>query len=269
MLHVATYAADDVDTVIDAVNAKGYGLTFGVHSRIDDRVEQIVGRVKCGNIYVNRNQIGAIVGSQPFGGEGLSGTGPKAGGPRTVARLSARGGVRHPADVGRGASFAALQTALDRLPAAETGQTVEDLPGPTGESNRLSTFPRGTILCAGPTLERARAQAAAARACGCSVLIVAPGATAVDDPAIATVDGVLDPEHLERLDSLDGVAFEGEDPGPVRRRLAARPGAIVPLFGAGDDFLIERHLCIDTSAAGGNAKLLSATEEDDAPANAA
>ncbi|WP_394699176.1 L-glutamate gamma-semialdehyde dehydrogenase [uncultured Cohaesibacter sp.] len=87
VLHVAKFAAKDVHKVIDAINAKGFGLTFGLHTRMDNRVQEIVDRIKVGNMYVNRNQIGAVVGSQPFGGEGLSGTGPKAGGPHYVARF--------------------------------------------------------------------------------------------------------------------------------------------------------------------------------------
>ncbi len=81
ILHVIRFDAKDLDDVIAQVNRTGYGLTLGIHSRIDDTVEHIRARVKVGNIYVNRNQIGAVVGVQPFGGEGLSGTGPKAGGP--------------------------------------------------------------------------------------------------------------------------------------------------------------------------------------------
>jgi RHH-type proline utilization regulon transcriptional repressor/proline dehydrogenase/delta 1-pyrroline-5-carboxylate dehydrogenase len=266
VLHVATYAAHDVGRVIDAINAKGYGLTFGLHTRIDDRVEEIVGRVRCGNIYVNRNQIGAIVGSQPFGGEGLSGTGPKAGGPRTVARLARGGPARLPADEGAPVSFDALQAALDALPEAGAPLRVEDLPGPTGESNRLSSVPRGKVICAGPTLERARKQAQAARAGGNSILLVAPGASQGDVPDGAALDGVLRPEDLARLRGVAAVAFEGEDRRAVRRALAERPGPIVPVLSAADEFVIERHLCVDTSAAGGNAKLLSSTEEDDAPA---
>ena len=73
--------------MVDAVNSAGYGLTFGLHTRVDSRVQQVVDRLQAGNLYVNRNQIGAVVGSQPFGGEGLSGTGPKAGGPHTLLRL--------------------------------------------------------------------------------------------------------------------------------------------------------------------------------------
>jgi len=81
VLHVIRYRARDLDQVIDAVNNTGYGLTLGIHSRIERTVEYIQQRVKVGNCYVNRNMIGAVVGVQPFGGEGLSGTGPKAGGP--------------------------------------------------------------------------------------------------------------------------------------------------------------------------------------------
>ena len=88
VLHVIRFQADRLDEVIDAINGTGYGLTFGIHSRIDTTVEHVQSRLKVGNVYVNRNQIGAIVGVQPFGGEGLSGTGPKAGGPRYLHRFA-------------------------------------------------------------------------------------------------------------------------------------------------------------------------------------
>jgi RHH-type proline utilization regulon transcriptional repressor/proline dehydrogenase/delta 1-pyrroline-5-carboxylate dehydrogenase len=88
ILHVLRYKASDLDAVLDQINAMGYGLTMGIHSRIDETIDYIIQRMHVGNIYVNRNIIGAVVGVQPFGGEGLSGTGPKAGGPRYVARLA-------------------------------------------------------------------------------------------------------------------------------------------------------------------------------------
>ena len=91
VLHVATFEADEIDAVIADINRKGYGLTFGLHTRIDARVQHIVDGIHAGNIYVNRNQIGAVVGSQPFGGEGLSGTGPKAGGPHYLRRFRTLG----------------------------------------------------------------------------------------------------------------------------------------------------------------------------------
>jgi RHH-type proline utilization regulon transcriptional repressor/proline dehydrogenase/delta 1-pyrroline-5-carboxylate dehydrogenase len=88
ILHVVRYAARDLDAVIDAINATGYGLTLGIHSRIDSTIAHIQRRVRVGNTYVNRNIIGAVVGVQPFGGEGLSGTGPKAGGPHYLTRFA-------------------------------------------------------------------------------------------------------------------------------------------------------------------------------------
>jgi RHH-type proline utilization regulon transcriptional repressor/proline dehydrogenase/delta 1-pyrroline-5-carboxylate dehydrogenase len=87
-LHVVRWKAGELDKVIDAINATGYGLTLGIHSRIDETIERIVSQVNVGNAYVNRNQIGAVVGVQPFGGQGLSGTGPKAGGPHYVPRFA-------------------------------------------------------------------------------------------------------------------------------------------------------------------------------------
>ena len=88
VLHVARFKAEALEQVVDDINAVGFGLTLGLHSRIDATRKLIEGKAKVGNFYVNRNQIGAVVGSQPFGGEGLSGTGPKAGGPHYLARFA-------------------------------------------------------------------------------------------------------------------------------------------------------------------------------------
>jgi len=88
VLHVIRYRARDIDEVVDAINATGYGLTAGIHSRIDASIAHIVERLRVGNVYVNRNQIGSVVGVQPFGGERLSGTGPKAGGPHYLHRFA-------------------------------------------------------------------------------------------------------------------------------------------------------------------------------------
>jgi RHH-type proline utilization regulon transcriptional repressor/proline dehydrogenase/delta 1-pyrroline-5-carboxylate dehydrogenase len=87
VLHVIRYRRERLDALIDAINATGYGLTFGLHTRLEGTVAHVTSRVKAGNLYVNRNVIGAIVGTQPFGGRGLSGTGPKAGGPLYLRRL--------------------------------------------------------------------------------------------------------------------------------------------------------------------------------------
>ena len=87
VLHVVRFKAADLDKVVEQINASGYGLTLGAHSRVDERMDRICALAEVGNIYLNRNQIGAVVGVQPFGGDGLSGTGPKAGGPHYLLRF--------------------------------------------------------------------------------------------------------------------------------------------------------------------------------------
>ncbi len=89
MLHVATWPAGGLDATVAAVNASGFGLTMGLHSRIAASAARVAAAARVGNLYVNRSMIGAVVGSQPFGGEGLSGTGPKAGGPHYLPRFAA------------------------------------------------------------------------------------------------------------------------------------------------------------------------------------
>ncbi|MEM9146566.1 MAG: bifunctional proline dehydrogenase/L-glutamate gamma-semialdehyde dehydrogenase PutA [Pseudomonadota bacterium] len=269
VLHVATFAAHEIDAVVDAVNAKGYGLTFGLHTRIDDRVQQVVGRVACGNIYVNRNQIGAIVGSQPFGGEGLSGTGPKAGGPSYLARYMGRVRAGSAVPEGRHLTLAEISTAMARVDRPDQVQSAETLPGPTGESNRLMRVSRGRVLCLGPTAEAAINQAARVLASGNGALLVAPGvptAPMAEDGRVLALDGMVDPAVLGELDGFDAVLSEagGDALRALRQALAARNGPILPLITADDPderLQLERHLCVDTTAAGGNASLLAAAEE--------
>ena len=251
VLHIATFRANEIDKVIAAINASNYGLTFGLHTRIDDRVQHIVSALHVGNIYVNRNQIGAVVGSQPFGGEGLSGTGPKAGGPDYLTRFT----MPEQPDVTPGAltndpstPAATLQDAIAALklaPKASSGH-VQNLPGPTGESNRLTTTPRAPILCLGPTASLAKAQAETVRQLG---------GIAVQLPDLA-------PETIATLPPF-GAALWWGDTATARayaKALALRKGPILALITAVPDaahVLLERHVCIDTTASGGNAQLLA------------
>jgi len=304
VLHVASFAAADLDAVVDAVNARGYGLTLGVHTRVDDRVQKVVERARVGNLYVNRNQIGAVVGSQPFGGEGLSGTGPKAGGPHYVNRfLKAPGATDGAGPVGASTRIPAdavsealltldttvwaatdreallRETLADLGPAARealaAATSVErgalDMPGPTGESNRYSVHPRGIVLCLGPGADDIIVQAVQASALGNGVLAVGAEATARLAPLaaaqapVAALDGELDPADLTAVRGFAAVAFNGESgvKRAIRRSLAARPGALVPLICgrlAPERYALERHLCVDTTAAGGNAALLTEAE---------
>ncbi|MCB1329978.1 MAG: bifunctional proline dehydrogenase/L-glutamate gamma-semialdehyde dehydrogenase PutA, partial [Maritimibacter sp.] len=246
VLHFATFRAEELDRVIADVNATGYGLTFGLHTRIDDRVQQVSETVCAGNIYANRNQIGAIVGSQPFGGEGLSGTGPKAGGPHYLARFTRRDVAPAKAAREGAADAAAIARALAAADPAPAAHAVEILPGPTGELNRLTTLARPPLLCLGPG-QAAAAQVAAVEALGGRALAV---------PAR------LDPQALVDLPAFGGALWWG-DPETARayaQALTERAGPILPLITGQPDTahaLHERHLCVDTTAAGGNTALLA------------
>ncbi|MFC4257734.1 bifunctional proline dehydrogenase/L-glutamate gamma-semialdehyde dehydrogenase PutA [Marinobacter lacisalsi] len=293
VLHVATFEAKDIDKVVDAVNAKGYGLTFGIHSRVDHRVDRIASRIHVGNTYVNRNQIGAIVGSQPFGGEGLSGTGPKAGGPQYVRRfLQADVKQRPAAPDATTVDARALKALIGEVEKAKVpapgdrmahlvpilgeaphplDDDAEELPGPTGELNRLSNHPRGLVLCLGPDRETALEQAATALSQGNRVVVIAPGvedtlkkAAEAGLPVVSSA-GLLEPEALVSVEGFHAVVScaETELLKQYRQALAKRDGALLPLITEhtlDQRYVIERHLCIDTTAAGGNASLIASSE---------
>jgi len=280
ILHVATFKARDIDQVIADVNAREFGLTFGLHTRMDERIEKVGAKIKVGNFYVNRNQIGAIVGSQPFGGEGLSGTGPKAGGPNYLPRFrgSAEGKQLstitpsvHANDVistfeGQHVSEWRARGDKAELLGLDQLQMQFDLPGPTGEHNRLNYTPRGRLLLLGAgevLVEMARV----ALGYGNQIVIVTPEISSqlaqlqmVGAP-IDILEGQFDVNALADMD-VDGLclAASGEFAQEVRRSIAKRDGAIVPVITNAFDvagYVHERAICIDTTAAGGNASLLA------------
>jgi RHH-type transcriptional regulator, proline utilization regulon repressor / proline dehydrogenase / delta 1-pyrroline-5-carboxylate dehydrogenase len=256
VLHVVHFAAGDIMALVDQINASGFGLTLGVHSRIDARIRAISAGTHVGNIYVNRNQIGAVVGVQPFGGEGLSGTGPKAGGPHYLLRLS------------RMVSDVAVE-AKDLGDHISALRTKTALPGPTGEENSLQLVPRGAILCAGGDDDGDIVrQVLLTLAMGCLPIVARVDMTPAHMASITTSGvhhGALrfvdDPDLVSTLQgALDGVLADGARREPIAQILAGRSGAIIPLLSSHGDywrFFHERTLTIDTTAAGGNASLLA------------
>ena len=284
VLHVIRYQRDALAQLIDSINASGYGLTLGIHSRIDETIDFITAHARVGNIYVNRNIIGAVVGVQPFGGEGQSGTGPKAGGPLYLKRLQ-----RNP-DVRLGAHAIATHTTsvrpvLDALLAwAKThgheqicalgeqyahttplGATLL-LPGPTGERNTLSFVPRGIVLCAAANTGMLLQQLAAVFATGNTAAVATASSALIPaglPPAvrqlIRLVDRIDDAGTVLHLALLDAALAPA-----VRPALAARSGALIPIVETAQQAIIplwrliaERALCINTTAAGGNASLMT------------
>ncbi len=262
VLHIARFDADQFDQILEDINRSGYGLTFGLHTRISQRADAISGQLHVGNIYINRNQIGAVVETQPFGGEGLSGTGPKAGGPHYLRRFykpNRRTGKcpDNPKSIATDELQAVLKDASEHP--LELLYTRE-MPGPTGESNTLNVWPRGVVLCLGPTAEDAYFQAGEARSFGCPAVVCAPGAT-----GHWCIDGEVKAQQFAELKHFDAVAFFGDDneARKLRKILAARNDRIIPLC-VSDDLhhlcIQERHTCVNTTASGGNTTLLSSSQ---------
>lgn len=244
VLHIATFRSEELSSVIEAINQKGFGLTFGLHTRIDTRVQEIADGIHVGNLYVNRNQIGAVVGSQPFGGEGMSGTGPKAGGPQYIHRFSKPVSGKTGGTWDLPCNVTMLQDHLFDT-AEKKPINLMELPGPTGEANTLRTIQRGPILCMGPGTEAMHRQIE---------MVIKLGGIAVG------ADGTLTPQELTQLENIHGVIWWGDGAKAYSQALANRPGPIIPLITDVPDLghvVHERHLCIDTTAAGGNARLLA------------
>ena len=297
VLHVVRYARRDLQSVLAQIKATGYGLTLGVHTRIDETIEKVLASASVGNVYVNRNMVGAVVGVQPFGGEGLSGTGPKAGGPLYMYRLLAS----RPADVlaragGCGLPGSSEQGEAAPIPApftafvawvakhrsrrvalqcqALTGQAGARRPrllvGPTGERNIYALHPREAALCLAESEDALLVQLAAALLVGCRAILPLRKSTHAlhaslpldvrEQIAIANdwaAPGVVFDVALHQGSQTDLLA--------AAKRLAERDGPIVCLrrFDADsaelalEALVIERAISTNTAAAGGNASLMT------------
>ncbi|EOW6722611.1 trifunctional transcriptional regulator/proline dehydrogenase/L-glutamate gamma-semialdehyde dehydrogenase [Cronobacter dublinensis] len=296
VLHVVRYNRNNLDGLIEQINKAGYGLTLGVHTRIDETIAQVTGSAHVGNLYVNRNMVGAVVGVQPFGGEGLSGTGPKAGGPLYLYRLLAsrpEAAVqttleRHDARYVQDAQVKTLITrphqaltewAAGRpelralcehyLTLSQSG-VQRTLPGPTGERNTYTLLPRERVLCLADNEQDLLVQLAAVTSAGSRVLWPDESLQRTLAKQLpAAVNAIIDFAKQDVLfsQSFDAVIYHG-DSDQLRalcEKVAAREGAIVSVqgFGRGETNLLlerlwlERSLSVNTAAAGGNASLMT------------
>jgi RHH-type proline utilization regulon transcriptional repressor/proline dehydrogenase/delta 1-pyrroline-5-carboxylate dehydrogenase len=297
VLHVVRYAREDLDRLMTQINATGYGLTMGLHTRIDETIGQVLLRAHVGNVYVNRNMVGAVVGVQPFGGEGLSGTGPKAGGPLYMYRLLAA----RPDDVLARAADRGLPGSEEEGPAAPVpgafdslvgwlaqnrdealaaqcrrllelagGRRARVLAGPTGERNIYALHPRGAVLCLAETEASLLFQTAGALAVGCRVI------WASSESSERLRAGLpLDVQEWIALASdwtsprvvFDVVLHQGS-PDALKAlvaRVAEREGSIVGVRRCTaedaemplDALVLERAVSTNTAAAGGNASLMT------------
>jgi RHH-type proline utilization regulon transcriptional repressor/proline dehydrogenase/delta 1-pyrroline-5-carboxylate dehydrogenase len=263
VLHVVRWRREALDTLVGQINRLGYGLTMGLHTRIDETIARVTAQAAVGNLYVNRNMVGAVVGVQPFGGEGLSGTGPKAGGPLALLRLlshrpqgAAREAVRAcgaEADGPAGDTVCrppALQALADwaaahgRLPLAQQcarfaaespAGLARRLDGPTGERNVYRVLPRERVLGLADTDNDRLTQLAAMLAVGAQALWPADPATgALHDSLPLDVQA-----HITRVadwrspaTALDAVLHHGDREARLGllAELAQRPGPLVTLI---------------------------------------
>ncbi|MET0748892.1 MAG: trifunctional transcriptional regulator/proline dehydrogenase/L-glutamate gamma-semialdehyde dehydrogenase [Rhizobium sp.] len=287
VLHVLRYERDDLDRLIDDINATGYGLTFGLHTRLDETIAHVTSRVKAGNLYVNRNIIGAVVGVQPFGGRGLSGTGPKAGGPLYLGRLVSTPPVppQH-SSVHTDPALLDFAKWLDGKDAKAVGSAaretgmgsalglISELAGPVGERNLYALHPRGKILLLPETVDGLYRQLAAVLATGNTAVIgVLPEwqENLADLPASVSSRLALSADWAG-AGPFAGALIEG-DADRIRAdnaAIARLPGPLIIVQGASSDELAEHpdsyclnwlleevSTSINTTAAGGNASLMS------------
>jgi len=291
VLHFVRYRREDLDGLVAQINGTGYGLTMGLHTRIDETIGRVISTAQVGNIYVNRNMVGAVVGVQPFGGEGLSGTGPKAGGPLYLYRLLSR----RPDDVlaralegGEDAGTtpsprpealrALMEWAGSRHPrvmgacmalsdAARTGVSML-LPGPTGERNVYSIAPREAVLCLAVQDSDRLVQLAAALAVGSRAVWPAEAADLLGQlPSEVRSQVALARDWTAHDLEFDAVLLHGstEELASVQGRLSRRDGPVICVerLEPGETavpverLVIERALSINTAAAGGNASLMT------------
>ena len=295
VLHVVRWQRQGLDALLQQINQTGYGLTLGVHTRIDETIERVVAQAHAGNVYVNRNMVGAVVGVQPFGGEGLSGTGPKAGGPLYLYRLLAARPEAALAQaleaVGTPATFTApsaqrltIDPALAALRAwtaarqdARHLQILDDsaallpavrtrcLVSATGERNTYRWVPRDAVLCLADAAPAQWQQL-------CSVLAAGSRVVWPATPHNETLLAQLPVDVRTRIAlasdwtygsvHFDLVLHQGDADSLLRvqQTLAARPGPIVSVRSGTlpwESLWVERAVSVNTAAAGGNASLMT------------
>ncbi len=277
VLHVVSFHASEFNQVIAQINSTGFGLTSGIHSRIDESINHWLEQVHAGNLYVNRNTVGAVVGVQAFGGRGLSGTGPKAGGPFYLQRLVH---AKHwaltplhyntPRDLSDLAAKvrsiftkseqAPLLSLIDQVAQCSPLNTTFRMQGITGEENYLTFTPRSLIAIGnGPLAQQMQALIAVA-AVGATAVISKYSQLAAYEKRLADYLFVAEVEECEEISQLIVL-----DPITAKQKAqyADRPGAILTYVEQLDlalslfPLLHEQAISINTTAAGGNASLMA------------
>ncbi len=286
VLHLISYKARQLPQLLDQINSKGYGLTMGLHTRIDETMQTVISKAHVGNLYINRNIVGAVVGVQPFGGEGLSGTGPKAGGPLYIYRLmhqvsekklaqpyamnSAQATLENPLlQEFKAWVYKTFPTISLTTPAKITTGHSFSLQGPTGEENQYMILPRESILSLATNDADQIQQLLAILSVGSRPAVLADNTFILKHLQSMPAKVVKAIKVIKDMESGDfeAVLHHGDASALIdlQQRIATRQGPIVGIthLSSGnyeipvERFVIERAISINTAAAGGNASLMT------------
>jgi len=283
VLHVLRFKRDELPLLVEQINQTGFGLTLGVHSRIDETIQYVINHAHVGNIYVNRNIVGAVVGVQPFGGEGKSGTGPKAGGPLYLKRLQQADGEQtneplqgHCIVEGHFSSLLSdlciwlnshghekLAVLAGKYAVTSLRKMTLVLPGPTGERNTLVFASRGRVFCAANSVNAFLNQLAA--------VLATENIPVLSKETLALIPISL-PDSIKRI-------ILSTEANSIRSQVALIETSLLaslrPVIASQDDYIIsvvetrenelvplwrlinERAVSVNTTAAGGNASLMT------------
>ncbi len=286
VLHLISYKAGQLPQLLDQINSKGYGLTMGLHTRIDETMQTVISKAHVGNLYINRNIVGAVVGVQPFGGEGLSGTGPKAGGPLYIYRLmhqvsekklaqpyamnSAQATLENPLlQEFKAWVYKTFPTISLTTPAKITTGHSFSLQGPTGEENQYMILPRESVLSLATNDADQIQQLLAILSVGSRPAVLADNTFILKHLQSMPAKVVKAIKVIKDIESGDfeAVLHHGDASALIdlQQRIATRQGPIVGIthLSSGnyeipvERFVIERAISINTAAAGGNASLMT------------
>lgn len=286
VLHLISYKAGQLPQLLDQINSKGYGLTMGLHTRIDETMQTVISKAHVGNLYINRNIVGAVVGVQPFGGEGLSGTGPKAGGPLYIYRLmhqvsekklaqpyamnSAQATLENPLlQEFKAWVYKTFPTISLTTPAKITTGHSFSLQGPTGEENQYMILPRESVLSLASNDADQIQQLLAILSVGSRPAVLADNTFILKHLQSMPAKVVKAIKVIKDIESGDfeAVLHHGDASALIdlQQRIATRQGPIVGIthLSSGnyeipvERFVIERAISINTAAAGGNASLMT------------
>ncbi len=251
VLHIIKYKRENLIELIQKINNLSYGLTMGIHSRIEENIQNILQNAHIGNIYINRDMVGAVVGVQPFGGYNLSGTGPKAGGALYLLKLLQD----------KQENNYIIYNYLKNI--QESGDNTIKLEGVTGEINKYSIHLKKNILCIADNALDLKKQIDLVFNMGAYPIILNSQKNRIHGISEADIKLIITVDNIENVKELDAILFEGDNCLEILEIIAQNYKKIIPVITKNKDgsyslisLFYEKSICINTAASGGNASLM-------------